>query len=198
MDKWTQMAFKYFEKREYVLAMNMYSSAIKEDDENEEAKLGIMLCDMAMNNDRENAHNLFDYYFIVKHNDKENAFKILCDLVDSNVQNAHHLDKIINSAIAEKYDSINGILFKDFLHIFENSEDKKKTLENVLFSSKIIISNQKELISFISLATKIGFTDITNNYLNNLTITFDYNKKVIEVIEELEINSAKETTKGNL
>ena len=185
MNSFVKIALNYFLKKDYVYAINMYSNAIKDDPDNEEAKVGIMLCDMALGDDEENAHNLLDYYFIVKSSDSENAYKIINQLIDSDSKHTKNINDAILSTIKDKFESLDGILFNDFLNIFKASDMSKIVFENILFSSKIVISDKNELIAFISLAINHGFKNITDNYLDSLIITFEYNKGVIEFIEEL-------------
>lgn len=192
MNGFIKMALDSFEKKDYLFALNMYSNAIKEDSENEEAKVGILLCDMAMYDDEENARNLLDYYFIIKNaDDEENAFDIISNIVNDNMEKSESITNVINLAIQEKYESINGILFNDFLDIFEKNGKDRVILENILFSTKIIINDKNDLASFVSLAVKYGFKNISDNYLDSLIITFEYNKGVIEIMENLRDDDIK-------
>ncbi len=192
MNGFVKIALESFEKKDYLFALNMYSNAIKEDSENEEAKVGILLCDMAMYDDEENARNLLDYYFIIKNaDDEENAFDIISNIVNDNMEKSESITNVINLAIQEKYESINGILFNDFLDIFEKNGKDRVILENILFSTKIIINDKNDLASFVSLAVKYGFKNISDNYLDSLIITFEYNKGVIEIMENLRDDDIK-------
>lgn len=191
MNEFVKIALDYFEKKDYIFALNMYSNAIKDDKENEEAKVGIMLCDMAINDDENNARNLLDYYFIVKNADSGNAYDIIFDIVNDNIEKSETMNNVISLAIQEKYESMNGILFNDFLSIFEQSGKEKIIFENILLSSKIIISDKEDLVSFVSLAVEYGFKNISDNYLDNLIITFEYNKGVIEIMENLRDDNIK-------
>lgn len=196
MNGFIKIALDSFEKKDYLFALNMYSNAIKEDGENEEAKVGILLCDMAMYGDEENARNLLDYYFIIKNtNDdgknSENAYDVISGIINDNMQKSESINNVINLAIQEKYESIDGILFNDFLQIFEQNGKDRVILENILFSTKIIINDKDDLVSFVSLAVEYGFKNIADNYLDSLIITFEYNKGVIEIMENLRNDDIK-------
>ena len=191
MNDFVKIALESFEKKDYLFALSMYSNAIKDDKENEEAKVGIMLCDMAISDDEDNARNLLDYYFIIKSTDGENAYNIIFDIVNDKIKKSETINNVISLAIQEKYEAMDGILFNDFITIFEQSGKNKIVFENVLLSCKIIISDKDDLVSFVSLAVKYGFKNIKDNYLDNLIITFEYNKGVIEIMENLRDDNVK-------
>ena len=191
MNYFIKVALESFEKKDYLFALNMYSNAIKDDKDNEEAKIGIILCDMAINDNEENARNLLDYYFIVKSADTKNAYDIIFDIVNDNIKKSESINNVISLAIQERYDSMNGILFNDFIQIFEQSGSDKVIFENIILSSKIIINDKDDLASFVSLAVKCGFKNISDNYLDNLIITFEHHKGVIEIMENLQNDNVK-------
>jgi len=69
--------------------------------------------------------------------------------------------------IETKIENINefeGVLFEDIKHFLENRE----TLENILFTTRIMFVNQEELVSFISKLMEYGYEDMALDYVENL------------------------------
>jgi len=60
--------------------------------------------------------------------------------------------------------SIDGILYSDIKDIL----DSKEVLENVLFTTKIMFLDNKELIEFMNKLTMFGYDDIALDYVENL------------------------------
>jgi uncharacterized ubiquitin-like protein YukD len=60
--------------------------------------------------------------------------------------------------------SVDGILYSDIKDIL----DSKEVLENVLFTTKIMFLDNKELIEFMNKLTMFGYDDIALDYVENL------------------------------
>jgi len=185
MSDFKKIALDYFIKKDYMSSMAMYANALNDISNDEESKIGILMCDMALSNGEEQAHELFDYYYIIKQNDEENAYNTILDLVENSHQNSQAFSDTMSIAIKEKLESMDGILFSDLKSILEDNNFKKEVFENMIFSSKIIIVNKDELIDFISLFIKYGLKDTTDNYLENLIVTFRHDKSISKIIKQI-------------
>jgi hypothetical protein len=76
-------------------------------------------------------------------------------------------------------DELNGVLYKDIKNIIASKEE----LENTLFSTKIIFTNQSELIEFMNKLIEFGYENIALDYAENAygKIVFDFsNLKIYE------------------
>jgi len=74
----------------------------------------------------------------------------------------YNLD-VIDSKI-ENINEFEGVLFEDVKHLL----DKRETLENILFTTKILFVNQEELVSFINKLMEYGYKDMALDYVENL------------------------------
>ena len=69
--------------------------------------------------------------------------------------------------IETKLENINefeGVLFEDVKHFL----DDRETLENILFTTRVMFINQEELISFINKLMEYGYEDMALDYVEKL------------------------------
>jgi hypothetical protein len=64
----------------------------------------------------------------------------------------------------ENVNELEGVLFEDVKHLL----DKKETLENILFTTKVMFLNQDELVEFINKLIEYGYEDMALDYVENL------------------------------
>jgi len=57
-----------------------------------------------------------------------------------------------------------GVLFEDVKHLL----DRKETLENILFTTRVMFVNQEELVSFINKLMEYGYEDMALDYVESL------------------------------
>jgi hypothetical protein len=65
---------------------------------------------------------------------------------------------------AENINEFEGVLFEDIKHLL----DRKETLENLLFTTRVMFVNQEELVSFINKLMEYGYEDIALDYVESL------------------------------
>jgi hypothetical protein len=66
-------------------------------------------------------------------------------------------------------DEINGIKFKDIMHIINSKEE----FENILFSTRILFESKEELLEFFEMLLKYGYKDSALNYLEELILNLN-------------------------
>jgi hypothetical protein len=60
-----------------------------------------------------------------------------------------------------------GVEYKDFLQLCKNKESFKKALEDIMFSTKIIIHKKDDFIDFVNLLIENDYRDLALNYIEN-------------------------------
>jgi tetratricopeptide (TPR) repeat protein len=170
-----QTADSYFSNKDYKTALHFYSIILKENPENQDAQIGILLSDMAMNDDDEKAQALFDYYVIIKNQNEQIAYDTVNDLI---CENDFEFDYKIND--------VDGITYKDFEEILDaNENNEKEIFNNLIFSTKLIITHKAEFLKFIILLLKYDFDHMTFDYLENFIFTFGNNDTMIDMLNTL-------------
>jgi tetratricopeptide (TPR) repeat protein len=165
MKKYKEEAQKAFSQKKYDLALKFYSLALKVEPNNIDLKVGAILSDFAKEDEAE-AIALQDFYFSSIHlgDDKERVYK---EIVDSIEYEENILASIIDS-INNLTDSFeNGVEYNDFLAIAKKRGDIKRSLEDIMFSARIIINSKEDMMDFIALLFKYDFKDEALIYLEN-------------------------------
>jgi hypothetical protein len=71
------------------------------------------------------------------------------NLIETKVQNINELD---------------AILFEDIKYLLND----KESIENILFTTKVMFLNQDELVSFINKLIEYGYKDMALDYIESL------------------------------
>jgi len=128
-------------------------------------KVGAVLSDFAKE-DEEEAIALYDFYISssLMGGDKQELYD---EIIDSINYEDDFLLSLFDS-INELTNSVeNGVEFNDFLDVAKQRGDMKRSLEDIMFSAKIIINSKEDMMNFIKLLFKYDFKDEALIYLEN-------------------------------
>ena len=171
-----QKADDFFISGDYSTALHFYSNILNSDPEDQDAQIGLLLADMAMNDNEDKAQTLFDYYIIIKGQDEDIAYDTINNLI--------HEDN--GESLEAKMDTMDGISFADFEMIISQEDIKaKEVFANIIFSTKLIITTKQEFLDFILLLMKHNFDHMILNYLENFIITFGHNESSLDIANTL-------------
>jgi hypothetical protein len=183
LKRYKKIAIKNFLDEEYDMALYNFSLVLKDEAEDEEAKIGVLLATLAKTSPEE-AQSLYEYYQILKHEDVGERYSTIEEIVSSLEFSEVAIDDIINLSLADKIVVENGITYSEFLYILENSNKDKKALENIFFSTKVIITNKEDYYDFVQTLIDNDFFDIALLYLENLSKIFPNNYKLDKLYEK--------------
>jgi len=130
----------------------------------DEARVGVVLSDLAMES-AEEAQALFEYYHVIKE-DKENAVGIIEEFLKNMDNTSQKLHELLTSPWQEQIEYSDGIRYSDFLASVKSRGNFKKTFEDIMFSTKVVISNKDEFIDFVTRLSKEGFDEMALGYLD--------------------------------
>ncbi len=171
-----------FYKRDYALALFYFSLALQEDPQSQDAKLGAILCDMASEKEIV-ANALFEYYFLSKESDSdgnEDIMEEIIGLVDNSVESIY--DMIEKKEFEQALAMENGIEYEDFKEFMQRRGSFKKAFEDIMFSTKVLISKKEDFIDFLEMLIENGFADISLNYLESAISVFPNDKKLRSLV----------------
>jgi len=187
MSKFKDLANNSFFKRDYKRALLNYSLALKEMPDDNEAKIGALLADMAFEKEAE-AVALFEYYEVTKAIDAENADETIERIIQNVDAENDPLQDII-STIEERLTVIeDGILYEEFIAHVTSRANKKEALEDLIFSSKIVIYKKEDFIELIGMLLENGYDDMAYNYIENALILYPDDTVFYDLLRELEQN----------
>lgn len=173
-----QKAQELFQSGEYQNALRYYGDLYSENPKLDEAKIGVYLCDMALESDEE-AQALFDYYYLIK-DEQEDAAKVISDIIDTLDSSKNTIAQLI-SAHTKTTDDIDGISYDEFMKIVKERGDFKEVFEDIMFSTRVYLTSKDELIGFIAMLHKGGYESMALQYLDETCEIFDYDQDVMEL-----------------
>lgn len=182
--KTLQVANDNFTKQEYEKALLAYALVLKADPDNKEAYNGAILAEMAMSGE-EAAAALFDYYEVLRKEDNEEADEIMHDIIESMDGTIETLSSLIQDPVTEKLESENGILYSDFKLLVHSRGDFKSSFEDVMFSTRVIITAKDDFIDFLDQLLHNGFKEMGLSYLETALNTYPNDEKLRKLFDEL-------------
>ena len=172
-----QRAEGEFLKGDYVKALRSYGLILKDYPLLDEAKIGVYLSDLGAESEAE-AQALFDYYQMIK-SEKENAVDIIDGLIDSLDSTKHNIQELLLNPIQEQIEYGDGIRYSDFLALVESRGSFKKAFEDIMFSTKVVITDKDEFIDFVTKLANEGFDEMALGYLDATTNLFGDDQDVL-------------------
>ncbi len=184
LNKNLQLANDNFSKQEYKKALMAYALVLKEDPDNKEAYNGAILAEMAMSGE-EAASALFDYYAVLRKEDNEDADEIMNEIIESMDGTVETLSELFQDPLNTKLESEDGILYSDFKLLVEDTGDFKKTFENIMFSTRVIITAKDDFIDFLDHLFHNDFTEMGLSYLETALKTYPNDEKLRRLSDEV-------------
>jgi len=159
-----QRAEDAFLKGDYANALRSYGLILKDYPTLDEARVGVVLSDLGIDSEEE-AQALFDYYQMIK-GEKENAVDIIDGLIETLDSSKHKLQELLVAPWEEQVEYSDGIRYSDFLELVKSRGSFKKTFEDIMFSTKVVITNKDEFIDFVTQLAREGFDEMALGYLD--------------------------------
>ncbi len=156
--------------RSYGLILNDYPTL-------DEAKVGVYLSDLGFES-KDEAQALFDYYQIIK-DEKENAIDIINGLIASLDTSKEAIKNLLLDPIEEQVEYSDGIRYSDFLEFVKSRGSFKKTFEDIMFSTKVVITDKDEFIDFVTKLSSEGFDEMALGYLDATSHLFGNDQDVL-------------------
>lgn len=159
-----QRAENEFLQGNYDKALRSYGLILKDYPTLDEAKIGVYLSDLGIESEEE-AQALFDYYQMIK-SEKENAVDIIDGLIENLDSSKHKLQELLIEPVEEQIEYSDGIRYSDFQKLVKSRGSFKKTFEDIMFSTKVVITNKDEFIDFVTQLANEGFDEMALGYLD--------------------------------
>jgi hypothetical protein len=161
----------------YAKALRSYGLILKDYPTLDEAKIGVYLSDLGIESEEE-AQALFDYYQMIK-SEKENAVDIIDGLIENLDSSKHKLQELLLEPIEEQIEYSDGIRYSDFQELVKSRSSFKKTFEDIMFSTKVVITNKDEFIDFVTQLANEGFDEMALGYLDASSSLFGNDQDIL-------------------
>ena len=188
--KTLSLAKDSFSKSDFEAAMNQYGEVLQSYPNSKEAYNGVILAEMAMSGEG-GAEALFDYYEILKEDDKESADIIMSDILQNMDGSLEKLADIFSQPMRDRLEFEDGILYEDFKSIIKKGESFKETFENIMFSTRVIITKKEDFIDFLDNLIENDFAEMALSYLENALSVYPSDLLLRKLLKKL-------SKKGNI
>lgn len=187
-NKLLTLANDSFLKSDYTNALRYYADALHKCPDSKEAYNGAILAEMAMSGE-DGAEAIFDYYLLLKQDNNEEADTIISDILQGIDETYDGINALFSEPIKNKLDLEDGILYDDFMEVVEKSGDFKQTFQNIMFSTKIIITKKDDFIDFLEKLIAYGFKDMALSYLEGALTLYANDERLQKLVKHLKIGS---------
>ena len=179
-----------FSKSNYKDALEKFAQVLQNFPNSKEAYNGVILSEMAMSGEG-GAEALFDYYEVLKEEDRESA-DIIIDEILQNLDGAlEKISEVLSEPLADKLIYEDGILYDDFKTIVVDGKDFRETFENIMFSTKVIITKKSDFIDFLDSLIEHNFGEMALSYLENALSIYPNDTQLIKLLEKIALNNNK-------
>jgi tetratricopeptide (TPR) repeat protein len=172
-------AERLFLSGKYTEALRNYGLLLKDYPELEAAKVGVLLSDLGLEREEE-AQALFIYYQVIQ-KEHDNAMEIIEGLLDSLDNSLEQIQKLVLNPLQEQVEYGDGISYNDFLQLVERKGSFKETFQDIMFSTRVVITNKDEFIDFVTQLSKEGFEEMALKYLDGTVHLFGNDQEVLEL-----------------
>jgi len=172
-----QRAEYEFLRGDYMNALRSYGLILKDYPTLDEAKIGVYLSDLGFDSEEE-AQALFDYYQLIKC-ERDNAVDIIDGLIENLDSSKQKIQELLLDPVQEQIEYGDGIRYSDFLSLVESRGSFKKTFEDIMFSTKVVITNKDEFIDFVTKLSKEGFSEMALGYLDASSQLFGNDQEIL-------------------
>ena len=178
------LANNNFSKAEYEKALRNYALVLKDFPASREAYNGAILSEMAMSGEA-GAEALFDYYIILREENAEQADTIISEILETMDGTLEQLTGLVTQPTREQLKYEDGILYNDFRELVEESGDFKRIFENIMFSTRVIITEKEDFVDFLSRLIDNGFNEMAMNYIESALSIYPNDKQLRNLLRRL-------------
>ncbi len=173
-----------FSKADFKNALEQFAQVLQNYPNSKEAYNGVILSEMAMSGEG-GAEALFDYYEILKEDDKEQADFIMEDILQNMDGSIEKLSEVFAEPLRDRLELEDGILYQDFKSIIDEGESFKETFENIMFSTRVIITKKEDFIDFLDNLIDNDFQEMALTYLENALSVYPSDELLRKLLKKL-------------
>jgi tetratricopeptide (TPR) repeat protein len=178
------LANEYFTKENYEQALRQYALVLQDYPESKEAHNGAILAEMAMSGE-ESAEALFDYYEVLREEDAEQAHTVISEILHSLDGTVEQLSSLFSEPLRHRLEYEDGILYDDFRRLVAEQGDFKTIFENIMFSTKVLITEKEEFIDFLMQLNRNGYRKMAMNYIETALAMYPNDEQLRGLLRDI-------------
>ncbi len=184
LSKTLTRANEYFLAGQYNDAIREYSFALEVNPLSKEAYNGAILSDMAISGEN-GAEALFDYYAILRGEDAEQADTVISEILETMDGTLDQLGSIFDETIKQRMVYEDGIMYKEFKELIEDENDFNRIFENIMFSTRVIITEKEDFVDFLDNLIDHGYKEMALGYLESALGVYPNDKQLRNLLRRL-------------
>jgi len=178
------LANESFSKSDFEQALRSYALVLKDYPNSKEAYNGAILSEMAMSGEG-GAEALFDYYAVLREDDAEQADIIMSEILETMDGTLDQLGEIISEPLKARLELEDGIMYSEFKDIVEQEGDFKRTFENIMFSTRVIITEKEDFVDFLDKLMANNYHEMAMSYLEGALAVHPNDKQLRKLLRRL-------------
>lgn len=181
--KQTQKGLELLAQGKINQAMQILSTEFNHNPQNTEAKMGILLCDIATTQKSKALGLLEFYYALCFEEDKPQAQKKLFEIIQSlDTQENNEVDHM-QQKLLENSEALSCITYEDFKNFIFTKPSFKEAFEDFSLSTKIVFSDKSELCDFLNLLIDNGYANLSLEYAQNIRENMGFDIQLNQILE---------------
>lgn len=173
-----------FSKSEYAQALRNYALVLKDYPNSREAYNGAILAEMAMSGES-GAEALFDYYEVLREEDAEQADMIISEILETMDGTLDQLGELLTEPEKNRLEYEDGILYSEFKELVKKEGDFKRIFENIMFSTRVIITEKEDFADFLEKLMRHGYKEMALSYLESALSVYSNDKQLRNLLRQL-------------
>ena len=182
--KTLKQANELFLAGRYSEALREYSLALKDDPDSKEAYNGAILSDMAMSGESA-GEALFDYYTILRNEDIETSDTIISEILQAMDGTIDQLSELFQESMKQRLDYEDGIMYDEFKELVKNESDFNRIFENIMFSTRVIITEKEDFVDFLDNLIDHGYQEMALSYLESALGVYPNDRQLRNLLRRL-------------
>ena len=182
--KTLKQANELFLAGRYSEALREYSLALKDDPDSKEAYNGAILSDIAMSGESA-GEALFDYYTILRNEDIETADTIISEILQTMDGTIDQLSELFQESMKQRLDYEDGIMYDEFKELVKNESDFNRIFENIMFSTRVIITEKEDFVDFLDNLIDHGYQEMALSYLESALGVYPNDRQLRNLLRRL-------------
>jgi tetratricopeptide (TPR) repeat protein len=183
MIEYKSLGIEAFHNKEFSRALFYFSLVLKESPDDKETRIFAILADLAHDREEE-ALSLFEYYTMNQENTQEND-AMLEEIIDSLEIGPERLFSFFEQqALEEHLLEEDGIVYSDFVTLVNQKGGFKEAFEDIMFSTKVLISSKDDFINFLDQLIENGYIEMSFHYLESAVSLFPNDLKIHSLLKK--------------
>ena len=182
--KLIKKGFDALSERRYLGAMKFFSEALSLDSGDLEAKIGVLIADIATDFPKK-AEVFNELYHIllstIPRAGRVDLQRQMLDLLSSFDEGLSEISQTMQKEENLESEVLDGVAYKDFQKMCE-TKGFKEVFENLIFSTKVIFTSREDFYTFLKDLIENGFENIALSYIEDMP-QIVRNKEILRIIQ---------------